>query len=283
MRTIQHIDILPCAGLGNRMRAIASAMSAAQELCEKPSICIHWKREAAVGAAFRDLFDITALPAWVQVAELAVGAPEPFKTEVNSETQWATFLEREKAGGTTVLQFKSHSAFFDANAQTWPSMCSDKASYRGVPNPSERWLRNLRSLRFVEGLVALADRNLSGLYGPLVGVHLRRQDHIHCVRECPAATMWAAMDAEPTLWFFFTSDSMEERKKASHKFPTRVRLSAEPYKGRDSVGGMMVAAIDFITLSKCSKVLGSFQSSFSEMAAAYGGIPFVAVRKSSLN
>ena len=106
------------------MRAIASAMSAAQELCEKPSLCIHWKREVSVGAAFRDLFDMGALPSWVQVVELASDMPEPFRAEVNSEAQWRTFVERELAAGTVVLQFKSYFAFFDANAETWPSMCS---------------------------------------------------------------------------------------------------------------------------------------------------------------
>ncbi len=274
---IQHIDILPCAGLGNRMRAIASAMSAAQEL-GATSLCIHWKMEHWFGATFRDIFDMTTLPAWIQVAELAHDAPEPFQTEVNSEAAWIAYLEKERAVGSTVLRFKTHFAFYDANTESWPSMCTDKAAYRGTLNPSARWLSNLRSLRFVDALNAYADKNMAGIRAP-VGVHLRRQDHLHCVRECPSAVMWAAMDKEETIWFFFASDSMEERKRAAQKFPTRVRLSTEPYKGRDSVGGILVGVIDFITLSRCSKILGSFQSSFGEMAAAYGGIPFVPVRK----
>ncbi len=71
---------------------------------------------------------------------------------------------------------------------------------------------------------------------------------------------------------------MEERAKVAHKFPTQIRVSVEPYKGRNTAGGMMVGVIDFLTLSRCAKVLGSFQSSFSEMAAAYGGVPYVPVR-----
>jgi hypothetical protein len=275
---VQHIDILPCAGLGNRMRAVASAMSAAQELMMKPSLTIYWREDGWLCAPFRSLFDMTKLPPWVQVVEIENGAPEPFQTEVNSEAKWREVLTNDEP----VLRFKSWAPFYDANSETWPSTCPNPAAYRGSPAPTERWLTNLRSLQFVPEIVEAAKKNLESLDAP-IGVHLRQQDHFECMRQCSADTMWATMEKEQTLSFFFTSDNMKERINAMHKFPGRVRLSSVIYNGRSSVSGMINGAIDFLTLSRCTKVLGSFRSSFSEMAAAYGGVPYVPVRNTTIH
>jgi hypothetical protein len=41
--------------------------------------------------------------------------------------------------------------------------------------------------------------------------------------------------------------------------------------------GMNDAVLDFMALSRCKKILGSYASSFSELAALYGDLPLEVV------
>ncbi len=108
------------------MRVIASAMSAAQEL-GIPALCIYWKKESFITLRFQDFFDTSTLPAWIQIIDMPPDQPETFQTEVNSEEAWGTYLRTH--GHLPILEFKSWAAFYDANAQTWPSMCSNMYAY----------------------------------------------------------------------------------------------------------------------------------------------------------
>jgi hypothetical protein len=257
------------------MRAIASAMSVAQEL-GIPNLCVYWKLEQHITIGFRDFFDMTAVPNWIQIIDLPLDAPEPFQTEVNSEEAWRAYLETHRELPT--LRIKSWAAFYDANAQSWPSMCSNKASWVGPLKPTERWIANLRSLKFRPELVARAHAALEGRQCP-VGVHIRRQDHINCMRYSPSEVFWEAMEKEQTIWFYVASDDMRERETARMRFPERVFTSPIPYRVRHSDEGLLDGAVEFLTLSLCSKIIGSFTSSFGEIAAVYGGIPFTPLHK----
>lgn len=274
-----HMDIIPCAGLANRMRAIASAMSAAQQLGIQ-SLCIRWKIEYHCCAPFRDLFDMTALPAWIQVQEIPEGHPEPFQDEANTEEAWRELLDRQRAQGRPAIQLKSWAAFYDAKFFSWPSMCPESIPLMAPsPRPSPRWLENLWTLRFRPEIIAAAAANFpKGVAPPPVGVHIRRTDHITAIHKSPSAAFWAAMAKEETLWFYVASDDMGECLAATKQFPQQILLSSNPEKNRHSREGVVAGAVEFLTLSRCSKILGSYRSSFGEMAAAYGGIPFFPVR-----
>jgi len=92
-----------------------------------------------------------------------------------------------------------------------------------------------------------------------VGVH---------VRGSPTAIIAAMQDISSN--FFVASDSDENRKAIEAAFPGRVKTLATSL-ARD-VAGMQDALRDFLALSKCSRIIAT-KSSFSEMAALYGGVP----------
>jgi hypothetical protein len=277
--TIQHIDFTPCAGLANRMRSIASALSAAQELgCT--SVCIYWKLEPSFAAPFGSIFDALRLPSWIQVVEVPPSSRRDEGAEVLSEAEWQEYIAKQKAAGTTRLVFKSWAAFFDANASTWSSMRPKSLTHSPAttPQPSERWLANLRTLLFLPELYERA-RAAIGNRTHTAGVHIRRTDHFQCIRASPSAAFWDGMAAEDgSVHFYVASDDMSERREALRRFPVRTCVSPQPYRERHTREGSIDGAVEFLTLTLCTHLIGSYLSSFSELAAVYGGIPLKLVR-----
>jgi hypothetical protein len=257
------LELMPCAGLANRMRAIASAAAAA-ELLER-GLRIGWKVDPGIQtAAFRDLFDATALPPWIGIVELGRNpglwneAPE-----ANSETDWELFLAANAA--SPVITFKSWAAFFEPNTVAW--------------------LRHLRSLRPAATISAAVDDILSSVPEgtPLVGIHIRRTDHRRSIIHSPSYIFWQAMRAalatDPATMFYIASDDERERATAKNYFGAKVICGPATLPGRSTVEGCQGALVDLLCLSRCDRILGSTGSSFSEIAAAYGGCPLEVLRE----
>lgn len=83
-------------------------------------------------------------------------------------------------------------------------------------------------------------------------------------------------DSEVT--FFICSDSDSAKKELKSHFGERLIVSKE--KGeRNNKTGMRGAVVDLFSLSRCHKIIGSYYSSFSEIAAQVGNKPLTIARK----
>jgi hypothetical protein len=244
---------MPCAGLANRMRAMASAITVAAE--RKALLRIGWKYDyRALEAPFAALFDMTQLPPNVEIIEMGA-TPDPAwnsSQECNSEEAWLAF-DKE----APLLRFKSWAAFYGYSSQ--------------------EWLTALKSLKPHATLEARANSIL--LYPLLsIGVHIRRTDHKKSIMRSPSNLFWETMRQAHTVYFYIASDSDEERKYAAHLFPKRILMHEDAVLERNSITGCECAMVDFLCLSKCKYIIGSYGSSFSEIAALYGGISYFAIQ-----
>jgi hypothetical protein len=130
----------------------------------------------------------------------------------------------------------------------------------------ERFNYHLRNLKFKAE--SLTNRSY-------VGVHIRRTDHIKCIENSPIEFFIDSMNEEPTdTKFYLATDCLETKNKLKEIFKERIITSAFPLK-RTSREGIRGALQDFVSLSNCSKIIGTKYSSFSEMAALYGSIELV--------
>lgn len=252
------LELMPCAGLANRMRAIASAAAAAEHLGR--GLRIGWKVDPGIQtAAFSELFDVTVLPPWIVIVELGWN-PSDWNTapEANSPAAWDALAKDAPA-----IPFKSWAAFYGAETSVWL-----------------RYLRGLKPIPHIRDQVA----KTLPTGAPLVGVHLRRTDHRRSIRESPSQLFWDEMSAilaeKPETMFYLASDDERERSAAKKLFPGRVITGPATLPGRSTVEGCQGALVDLLCLSRCDTILGSAGSSFSEIAAAYGGRPLVVLKKS---
>ena len=234
-----------CAGLGNRLRAMASGFCVAEEL-GRP-LRIVWPWEPSCGATFDQLFE-NEFPGVIFYKTM----PAVKKTMCLSPADWAAVKDTD---GPIVIK-----------------------SYGQFTENKERFLYWLRQLRpRPEILAALTMFS----YGPVVGVHMRRGDHVKCIADSPTGLFISAMRRYPSSTLFFVaSDLNTDRDILEHLFPGQILTVARTLV-RDTAAGMVDAVKDFVALSKCSEILGSKGSSFSDMAAAYGDVPLKPVVKNN--
>jgi hypothetical protein len=243
MKPMDSMILQVCAGLGNRLRALVSGICVAEELGR--SIRILWPKEPACGSTFAELFDeaATDFPPWIRVYDsLPLQSLEP--QMCLSPADW------DKIKTTKTIAIKSYGKF---------TRNDERFTY---------WLRRLTPHK------ALTTDTFR-MQIP-VGVHLRRGDHTKCIMTSPIGLFIDAMRSRPDTKFFVASDSEADHRMLESRFPGRILRAAKTLE-RGTQAGMADAMKDFIGLSRCSEILGSDGSSFSEMAAAYGGIPLLKI------
>jgi hypothetical protein len=235
------LEIELLAGMANRLRAMISAICWAED--RDLSLHVIWSaNDPACMARFESLFERSSLPRWVTVD---MGPMMGEGVMVLSPEDMVTHA--------TATQIRSYGHFYQKDP--------------------ERWLRYLRALRPVKSLIP----NHPFFEQKAVGVHIRRGDHVKAKTQSTAAAFIKAMDAEPVdTVFVVATDSATERVLFNERYKGRVWFPATSLS-RMTQKGMNDAVLDFMALSRCKKILGSYASSFSELAALYGDLPLEVV------
>ena len=236
----------PCAGFGNRIRAIASGLCAAEDTGRK--LTITWIEEPAWSGNFYD---------YLNSPVLVVPVPRPLKGEQMcvKESEWEVI---RKTPLTQSIVIGSYAKFYEPD--------------------KERWLAHLRSLKPSEAMMVRAGIIKERMPQKYVGVHIRRTDNTQAIRESPTSAFIEKMREFPeTTHFFVASDDDRERLRLCTAFPERVHTGAN-ILDRTSREGCREAFLDFLLLSGATEIIGSFYSSFSEMAAAYGSCPLTIIQ-----
>lgn len=239
------IEVL--AGMANRIRAMVSAICLAEDLGE-PLHVIWPANNPACMIRFQDLFT-NCLPSWVRVD---MGPLEGTSVEIQSEDDYQVWKKTNP-----YLPIKSHNAFYDRE--------------------STRWISYLRSLKPHSEIEKMIEKTFP-LHSNLIGVHIRRGDHKKAREYSPLEAFIEAMKNEDTSTkFIIATDNAPTKRELQSVFGERVIFPATSLSRMTKLG-MQNALLDFILLSKCSKILGSYDSSFSELAALYGNVPLLVIK-----
>jgi hypothetical protein len=229
-----------CAGFANRLRALVSGICAAEDIGKPLKIC--WVKGSGCGAMFTDIF-------------MHDGSFEITTTPIDNARMCLSPDDWEQEKGHATILLKSYGQFHETD-------------------PS-RWLAHLQRLKPLPEFQAVAAYMVPE---HTVGVHIRRTDNKVSIRESPTKEFLRRMReyASDTRFFLATDDPVEVTV-LQEAFGDRIIHGAIAYE-RHSLVGVQVAFLDFLCLSKCSEILGSVGSSFSEMAAAYGSKPLKLVK-----
>jgi hypothetical protein len=116
----------------------------------------------------------------------------------------------------------------------------------------------------------------------VIGVHIRMTDHLTWTKKDPRLLspinlfiekMERILDASPETRFFLSTDDKKSEKRIRELFRGSVIVhEKESYHKqdvcRDTKRGIQEALIDWLLLSKTSRIIGSYSSSFSREAGA---------------
>lgn len=283
------IYIEPCGGLGNRMRAIDSAIRLAK--FKKTGVKVFWKVNDELGAPFEELFEpFSASSSVIEV--INVPAPnylnEPYDRYF---TKFRKFLkpvlidnadwEHEQISHEYISVFVEllegkniYDRDFDAYVkktwnEIWPGNSYYIRSYsRFFGNPFSNYHYFVPKQEIRDKALQLV--KLCGDFS--CGVHIRRTDQLSAIEISTNDKYVAMMEAElkrnPNTKFLLTTDSTAEKKLITEIFADKI-ITAEINLGRDSVTAMKDAMMELYALAHMRKIIGSYWSSFTFTAISY--------------
>lgn len=119
---------------------------------------------------------------------------------------------------------------------------------------------------------------LTSAYGSHnVGVHIRRTDNKPAIGKSSTQAFVDSMQKEiaqfPDTKFYLATDDLSEEANLRRLFPDRIISNETRDLSRDSVSGIKDALLDLMCLANTDKIIGSYFSSFTDIAADWNGIP----------
>ncbi|MDR0891710.1 MAG: glycosyl transferase [Mediterranea sp.] len=274
------LTFIPVGGLGNRMRAIASAVTLAQ--ATRSELRIVWFRDWAMQAPFQALFQPLS-QASVELREatradhLMLDRPRPknlFLPRLYQKCRFrASLYERSitplcKEGFDFAAWVKQHERVYLASYTHFQNYAHTEIARLFVPQ--------------VELLRQIDERSASFATTRTIGVHIRRTDNVLATAQSPLELFYPKLDAEinaggRTL-FYLATDSEEVKQALKQRYGAERLMTSAHQADRTSLAGVQEGLVELYTLARTQKIFGSYGSSFSEIAAQVGQVPLEVVK-----
>jgi hypothetical protein len=256
---LEHLVLLPRGGLGNRMRAIASAKRLCQMAGARCSVVWDWQDYDA-------LFEHdAALEVSPVLSEELARNYSAMRTLLNDEGGSPEVRRIPLDGPAGIVLDSCHC--FTATSDVKPLDEADLTAW--LPRPSQAVREKFEAFR-----AAAFPR------GPIVGLHMRRTDWAAAAISPDRLFIRAARSAqrEGNAVFLATDNPRTEAKlrlrigEGIVTYPKDAAIGQRWPRSFD-LGEMATDYVDLLLLAACDYVIGSWGSSYSSLAIALNGSP----------
>lgn len=274
------IIIEPCAGLGNRFIALASAYHAARQLNQE--LCVVWKEETVLGAPMEKLFTLPETVQTVSVKEYG------YKLDFWGQLRGQHVKKKYQKKAEAFLECDEvMNLFLEQGTDGVKKLIEQKKTvYIKATNPFWNIFEIEDAFSFIMPVPCILEKKehvLEKAQGKrLVGVHIRRTDHIESITNSPLELFVDKMKEElemvPETYFYLATDDRSVEEELRGIFGERILTFSEKCLQRDSEQGIQDAYTEMLCLASGDKLYGSFNSTFSVMASKLGNIPLYVVK-----
>lgn len=279
MKKAPTIYLVPQGGLANRMRSILSAYVLSREIGSRLEVI--WFKDRGLNAPFHALFEPVQAPgvslreaSWTDFLSLQL--PRGRNLQLSRLVQRAVFdvclYETRQPVQATAEELKQQ---FSGQQIYWATCYARQAYPEGL---------TAEFFRPTADIAQRVDQYASQLDHESIGVHIRRTDNAQAIEFSPLGLFFEHIDAflakHPEGRVFLATDDQETKKTMLQRYGPHIICSPQP-ASRKTRAGVADGLVDMLTLARCGSILGSWYSSFSELAAQIGGIPLLIVKKES--
>jgi hypothetical protein len=255
--------VLRCqGGFCNRFRAIASAVLWAEDLDAR--LEIYWPVEKGhMPAQLDHLIDPASIDRLTYIRNGYIRAKQVLSVE-------DMIASIQTSDHEVIIQ--SYSMFHD-----------------DLLKLTDRGLAVLRKIKVVPSITFIAHKAMPSLGEGLIGLHIRRTDHVKCIAASPLQAFEelvskALSDHEGkggyTGRFLLATDDAAVKERFRDLFGEAI-VSPVVALGRMTESQQEMGVVDWLLLQGCQKIYASAGSSFSELAAWRAGIELVCVKVTS--
>lgn len=268
---------MPGGGLCNRMRAIASGIDLAEDLGVPLEVL--WAENSELNAPFQALFEPID-----QIAKIEAPTEKRMKRIVFFRR--ALHKPQSKGDYAAIAASKLFRPEFTENlfaiedAAEWAEKKRKKIE---IFSCHRFYKRDSDKLRLFRPIASLQRRVEELKSTETVGLHIRRTDSIPSIQESPIELFDEMIEREISekneQKFFLATDDPETESRLKEKFSGRIIVQEGKRLDRNDPVAIEDAVVDLYALSRCSKIYGSFWSSYSETAAAIGNISLTVLKQ----
>jgi hypothetical protein len=263
---MKSLVVYPKNGLANRLRAVASASILAERTGR--NLFVNWLPSEDCNAEWGELFlnHIESHP--LPLSGFRVGV------DLYDDTVIPMSWYRD----TPRLSVSDESSL--VAVYTCRNFQPEEMTNEEYEDAKSLFYRNLLPIGTVQKTISdMQKRYFEG--HNVIGVHIRRKDHLNFLKKdhrlvCPTKMFVEAMQnilgANPETKFFVATDDGEEEKLFRRLFPDAVIVYEKEGSARNTTKGMQDALVDWLLLSKTSRIIGSYASSFSQEAGVVNRI-----------
>lgn len=254
------VTVEPGGGLCNRLRTVNSAYFLAKQLNQK--LRIVWKLNKELNCAYEKLFK---KPKNIEVLN--------YRYSFNGERKkWIRTAD-------TILTQEDISVQTERGNRMLPQEFIESLGEQIYINTCQQFMDHPDYHLFVptEEMQTRIDVVKSNFGNECVGVHIRRTDSMKSIETSTTDGFVDAMRSEleknSHVRFYLATDDPGEEEKIKKEFPGKVLTLGNKTLDRNSEDGVKDAMVDFMCLAGTKRLIGSYWSSFTDMAADFYKIP----------
>lgn len=255
---MKHIYCQPLGGLCNRMRVIVSSIILAKKLNRK--LYILWTQDSSLNSVFSDLFQ----PISFNIIDCKLSS-----IKYKFIYHYIKDLKKCQILNDNWIQENARGLNFD----TWKDKILDKDIFI-YSNLDIIYGGDYTIFKPLDSVVKTLN-NIS-IDSHTIGLHIRRTDNINAVKYSPTKLffnkIYEEISINKNVKFYLATDDPNEENQFIQEFGDRIIIYKKHSLDRNNPIAIKDALVDLYNLSCCTKIYGSYYSSFSDTAALWSGI-----------
>ena len=275
---MKKLVIKPIGGLANRLLVVDSALKF-QRLVKPDKTLIIWERNRNLNCSFKELFHYPDHLHFVETKgfnKFSIRSYFEFYNSFNpSNFRWSFFnrmLGKER---------KFRKIYYSEDIE---SLITKGENF--VPNSEEEYIyisfyerfynsfEHISTFKPIHEIQSQIEKVLRRFDKTTIGVHIRRSDHEDSIKFSPIEGFVKKMELKiekTDASFFLSTDSYNDKKTIQKRFGERIIIHDSKLDRNNPVGSKD-AVIDMFCLSNTKEIIGSYNSTFSQVAAEIGRI-----------
>lgn len=270
---MKQLVFFPDSGLGNRLGGICSGLYYSK-ITDLPLI-IYWERDSHCNVGFFELFknDIPNVRV-IETYNLGI------KNESLIKYIWQKIVYWKYSFFYVYVSSREGKQIYKEQGER--GISEKILSSKRICIKASSFLANNRGikdvLQFLKPTEEIYER-VNIIMNPymncnVIGIHIRRTDHVDSINNSPLELFQEKMRhenlADSRTVYYLATDDEETRNILKKEFSIIEPVRYAKRINRDTSDGIKDAFIDMLCLARCSKIIGSYNSTFSLWASYLG-------------
>jgi hypothetical protein len=280
---MEEFIIKPFGGLGNRLLVLDSCIKIQRNIKPKRTTII-WERNDNFYSKFSNLFELPDELTFKETVGFSRFKPvsyfQIYNTFHPSHYRWSWFnrLFGKERKYQHSIYAEDIEKILDKNDNLLPAY--DKSVYLSFYQRFFDDANPFYNFSPKESLRQEIDEVTAQFQKKTIGIHIRRTDHLDAISNSPTESFIKKIQkylSVSEVEFYLSTDDPVVKKLLKTKFGKRIKTRDVSYS-RSSKKGIEDAVVDLFCLSRTSKIWGSYNSTFGQVASEMGNIEFKVIR-----